>query len=484
MTNEEGPTGPSLLPSTWSDVDATGWQKRGRWAAPQHYMCSYMAMFPPELPHYFIERFTAPGDRVLDPFSGRGTTAVEAAAQGRHGIGNDLNPLAMALTRGKLSNPSMKEVIARLDELEQGYDPSKWKTKGQPDRILMLYHENTMRQLVYLKATLDWSKPGVDAFIVAVLMGAMHGASKGFLSLPMPNTFSMGWGYISRKIKEEPEKFACPDRDAFEVLRQRVKRQLGKGNLVGTGETIYGDVRDLAEKVEHDSIQLLFTSPPYLKVIKYGLYNWIRLWFLTESGGHEEVDEVLDDTHALEAYLQFMTETMASCLPTLDRRRGLSCWAIGDVKELNLALEVWERAARHIRIQLEDGTELRYRLLAIVEDEIPPEEKVTKLWKTTEYVVRSVDDAGETVEEFMRTRKEKEAKEFLTELTADMSDADAASIEIMSVRLDLSGKATPIDRILMMCPHVAKPQSMVEHDDVTWDAFRIQGRSVQATLDV
>ena len=39
---------------------------------------SYMAMFPPALPHYFIRRFTKPGDIVLDPFSGRGTTAVKA----------------------------------------------------------------------------------------------------------------------------------------------------------------------------------------------------------------------------------------------------------------------------------------------------------------------------------------------------------------------------------------------------------------------
>ena len=273
-----------------------------------------MAMFPPELPHYFIERFMRPGDRVLDPFSGRGTTAVEAAAQGRYGIGNDLNPLAVALTRGKLSNPPLNAVLARLDELERGYDPKAWRIEDEPDRIQLIYHPNTLRQLVYLKATVDWSKPGVDAFIVAMLMGAMHGASKGFLSLPMPNTFSMGWGYIARKVEEEPEKFACPDRDAFEVLRVRANRQLKLGRLVGAGEALHGDVRALDARVDHGSVHLLFTSPPYLKVIKYGLYNWIRLWFLTDSGGHEEVDEVLDDTHALDGYLAFMQRHVGSML--------------------------------------------------------------------------------------------------------------------------------------------------------------------------
>ena len=187
--------------------------------------------------------------------------------------------------------------MSRLDELENQYAPEDWSIDEEPDRIRMIYHDNTLRQMVYLKSTLDWTEPGVDAFIVAVLMGAMHGNSKGFLSLPMPNTFSMGWGYIASKIEEDPVRWSCPDRDTFEVLRVRVKRQLAKGSLTGSGETIYGDVRDLDQRVEHGSVQLLFTSPPYLKVIKYGLYNWIRLWFLTDSGSHKEVDEVLDDTH-------------------------------------------------------------------------------------------------------------------------------------------------------------------------------------------
>ena len=147
----------------------------------------------------------------------------------------------------------------------------------------MIYHENTLKQLVYLKSTLDWSKPGVDAFIVAVLMRSYTWLIQGLPKL-VPNTFSMGWGYISRKIQEDPERWACPDRDTFEVLATRAKRQLAKGSLPGSGKTIYGDVRDLDKKVDHGSVQLLFTSPPYLKVIKYGLYNWIRLWFLTESG--------------------------------------------------------------------------------------------------------------------------------------------------------------------------------------------------------
>ena len=41
---------------------------------------SYRACFKPQLPRFFIERLTQPGEVVYDPFMGRGTTVVEAAA--------------------------------------------------------------------------------------------------------------------------------------------------------------------------------------------------------------------------------------------------------------------------------------------------------------------------------------------------------------------------------------------------------------------
>jgi len=425
-----------------------------------------MAMFPPELPHYFIERFTKKGDTVLDPFCGRGTAPVEAAAQGRFGVGNDLNPLAIALTRGKLSNPGLEDVESRLKELEDGFEPTSWSIESEPERIRMIYHENTLRQLVYLKSTLDWSEPGIDAFIVAVLMGAMHGSSRGFLSLPMPNTFSMGWGYIAGKIEEDPDKWACPDRDAFEVLATRVKRQLAKGTLPGSGRTIYGDVRELDKKVDHGSVQLLFTSPPYLKVIKYGLYNWIRLWFLTESGDHKEVDETLDDTHALVEYLDFMRDTLTAALPLMDRERGLSCWAIGDVKGLNLAWAVWHHSARVIEVEGDDGCILRYKLIAIVEDNIPEEQKVTKIWKTLVYKVILLDSEGEVSEVIGESSEEEKAKQ----IAAEAEVREGCTIEIRSEATnDKSGKATPLDRILIIAPESADPSPYMGNGEMEWE---------------
>ena len=74
-------------------------------------------MFPAGLAHAFIARYTRPGDVVLDPFSGRGTTPLQACAEGRLGVGVDLNPMAALLTAAKVDAPTRADVSARLGQL-------------------------------------------------------------------------------------------------------------------------------------------------------------------------------------------------------------------------------------------------------------------------------------------------------------------------------------------------------------------------------
>src|ERR1700704_6078056 len=82
---------------------APEWKDQQRlWGHPFHPMCSYLASFPAALTHAFIARYSRPGDVVLDPFSGRGTTPLQACAEGRIGVGNDPNPFARLLTAAKV----------------------------------------------------------------------------------------------------------------------------------------------------------------------------------------------------------------------------------------------------------------------------------------------------------------------------------------------------------------------------------------------
>src|SRR2546421_9992902 len=85
------------------------WTSKQRQASSLHEV-SYRACFKPQLPRFFIERLTAPGDCVYDPFMGRGTTPLEAALLGRTPLGNDVNPLSIVMTRPRLQPPTLGQV--------------------------------------------------------------------------------------------------------------------------------------------------------------------------------------------------------------------------------------------------------------------------------------------------------------------------------------------------------------------------------------
>ena len=92
------------------------WTSRQRQAAPIHEV-SYRACFKPQLPRFFIELLTRKGDVVYDPFSGRGTTVIEAALMGRDVIANDANPLSRIMTEPRFFPPLISAVEKRLDAI-------------------------------------------------------------------------------------------------------------------------------------------------------------------------------------------------------------------------------------------------------------------------------------------------------------------------------------------------------------------------------
>src|SRR5262245_1571664 len=84
------------------------WTAKQRAAHSLHEV-SYRACFKPQLPAFFIERLTQPGEIVYDPFMGRGTTVIEAALLGRQARGCDVNPLSRVLCEPRLRPPTLGE---------------------------------------------------------------------------------------------------------------------------------------------------------------------------------------------------------------------------------------------------------------------------------------------------------------------------------------------------------------------------------------
>lgn len=65
---------------------------------------SHSAVFPEALPEWFIKLFTQPGDMVLDPFMGSGTTLRVAKRLGRSAIGIEIMPEYVEMARNDLED--------------------------------------------------------------------------------------------------------------------------------------------------------------------------------------------------------------------------------------------------------------------------------------------------------------------------------------------------------------------------------------------
>ncbi len=85
-----------------------------------HSFHSFPAKFPPQLPRKFIHALTRPGDVVLDPMMGSGTTLVEASLAGRVGIGCDIDPLAVKITYVKTQMLNAQRVMDLGREITDG----------------------------------------------------------------------------------------------------------------------------------------------------------------------------------------------------------------------------------------------------------------------------------------------------------------------------------------------------------------------------
>jgi len=97
---------------------------------------NHSATFPVELPAWFMKLFTQPGDLVLDPFMGSGTTALAAVQLGRYFIGTDINKEYIELARKRVAQEQIR--LPHIAEKRPAYSIRKSHAKngaGRHDEI-------------------------------------------------------------------------------------------------------------------------------------------------------------------------------------------------------------------------------------------------------------------------------------------------------------------------------------------------------------
>lgn len=260
------------------------WTPRQRQSYNLHEI-AYRACFKPALPKYFIEKYTRPGDIVYDPFSGRGTTVIEAALNGRRIIANDVNPISRILAHGRLVIPDPEALSERLSHiLQQPHTPEN-------HRLGMFYHRKTMQELLKLRQWLQHrvetgTEDALDRWIRMVATNRLTGHSPGFFSvytLPPNQAVSRERQLlINQKRDQKPEyrdvralilkKSLAMMRDLDDTARRNLRA------AAGTALFIDGDA-GTTPRIRSNSVALTVTSPPFLDVVQYAKDNWLRCWF-------------------------------------------------------------------------------------------------------------------------------------------------------------------------------------------------------------
>ncbi|MHA1259842.1 MAG: DNA methyltransferase [Candidatus Heimdallarchaeaceae archaeon] len=183
------------------------WSSKQRQSSSIHEI-SYRACFKAQLPRFFIKLLSKPKDLVYDPFSGRGTTVIEAGILGRRVISNDVNPLSEILTYPRFFIPTIKEIQQRLSSIS--FDS---QLKADID-LSMFYHPTTEAEIVSLRSYLEQRKLEgeediLDKWIRMVATNRLTGHSKGFFSvytLPPNQAVSQ-----KRQIKINKKRNQKPD---------------------------------------------------------------------------------------------------------------------------------------------------------------------------------------------------------------------------------------------------------------------------------
>lgn len=307
-----------------------------------HSICSYFAMFPPSLPEKYIKKYTKKNEIVLDTFSGRGTTILEARRLNRRGVGIDLNPLSFVLSKAKSIKTTKEKVLSELKNIEKKYVSNEYSlTNLKTKEMKIFYHNETIRQLMFFRE--NYGKKikklnNEEIFILGILLGIMHGperkdGSSMYLSVHTSNIISMSPTYANNWLKKH--KKIKKSHNVFKKVQERINSKMD--NLSwdilskNENEIYFGDALNTSKYLNNVKVKLIITSPPYLDIVNYTKSNWKRLWLLGYDKDKNINDIKLDQAHKYIEYKNFIIKYLKEIAKILDNE-GNVVLIIGDVR--------------------------------------------------------------------------------------------------------------------------------------------------------
>ncbi len=315
------------------------WTAKQRQANSLHEI-SYRACFKPQLPNFFIEKFTKELDIIYDPFTGRGTTIIEAALLNRNVISNDVNPLSTIFTKGRLYIPNLNELKIRLDEIKINEN-----LISEID-LSMFYEKKTLNEILSLKMyflqRIDTNTfDELDLWIKMVATNRLTGHSKGFFSvytLPPNQAVSP-----DRQIKINEKMNQSPDyRNVKEIILKKSKSLIkdvenkNKLNEIRKNAKFYNEDASQTNQIQDGIIQLTVTSPPFLDVVQYAKDNWLRCWF--NSINVKDIENKITMSKTLEEWSNKMYLVFEE-LFRITKKNGFVAFEVGEIRNGKIKLD-------------------------------------------------------------------------------------------------------------------------------------------------
>jgi len=269
-----------------TELDRSQWQissplhnKLATEDRPIHAWYRFVLSFPPHLVRDYLSKFDVqPGDVVLDPFCGTGTTVVECKKHGISAIGFEANPMAALASRVK-SNWSIWG-----DELERIAEWAAEKSMGEIESTLRSLPNNSKPSLadqwsIYGLRTLD---PEAHALILknSISPKPLHRALvlKKWITAAGPSEYveplqlALAWTIVNHagNIRFGPEVGITKPKEDCDVVGlwldqcRRMATDLitfsDRKNI--PTQLVQADSRDVSQLADQ-SVSAVFTSPPY-----------------------------------------------------------------------------------------------------------------------------------------------------------------------------------------------------------------------------
>ena len=290
--------------------------------------------------------YSKKGDVVLDPFSGRGTTAIESALLGRIPISNDINPISKIITEPRLMPPRFNEILYRLSNISFDFNES-----ADID-LSMFYERKTEGEIVSLKKYLiskkeEGKEDYIDKWIRMVATNRLSGHSKGFFSvytLPPNQSVSQEEQIrINKRLNQKPEY-----RDVKKIILGKSKSLLKDITPEIRKKMFYmfkyamfleNDSRNLKE-VRDNFVDITITSPPFINLVNYVKDNWLRLWF--NGYDYSKFKDKITIMNNLNNWSLFIKETLKE-IYRVTKVGGYIAFEVGETQKADLSEIVYNR---------------------------------------------------------------------------------------------------------------------------------------------